>query len=47
MAVLSIDDVTGERSPGRLLRRINALLKSRIQRPFVGLERGIIASRKP
>ncbi|MFM0084822.1 MarR family transcriptional regulator [Paraburkholderia sediminicola] len=35
MAVLSIDDVAGERSPGRLLRRINALLKSRIQGRFV------------
>jgi DNA-binding MarR family transcriptional regulator len=35
MAVLSIDDVTGERSPGRLLRRINALFNSRIQGRFV------------
>jgi DNA-binding MarR family transcriptional regulator len=31
MAVLSIDDVTGERSPGKLLRQINTLLKTRIQ----------------
>jgi len=31
MAVLSIDDVTGEHSPGKLLRQINTLLKSRIQ----------------
>ena len=31
MAVLSIDDVTGEHSPGKLLRQINTLLKTRIQ----------------
>ncbi len=35
MAVLSIDDVTGERSPGRLFRRINTLLKSQIEERFV------------
>jgi DNA-binding MarR family transcriptional regulator len=35
MAVLCIDDVTGERSPGILLRRINTLLKSQIQEHFV------------
>jgi hypothetical protein len=38
MAVLSIDDVTGERSPGRLLRRANTLLKSRIQGRFVATD---------
>jgi DNA-binding MarR family transcriptional regulator len=35
MAVLCIDDVTGEHAPGSLLRQINTLLKSQIQGRFV------------
>jgi DNA-binding MarR family transcriptional regulator len=34
MATLSIDDAIGERSPGRLLRRLGRLLERRIQARF-------------
>ena len=34
MAILTTDDLTGERSPGRLLRRIHRLLVTRIDSLF-------------
>ncbi len=33
MAVLTIDEVTGRRPPGKLRRKINTLLKSRMPTP--------------
>jgi DNA-binding MarR family transcriptional regulator len=42
MAVLSIEECVGERSPGRLLRRINKLLMIRMQARFSDADLGFV-----
>jgi DNA-binding MarR family transcriptional regulator len=38
LAILSVEDCTGDRSPGRMLRRINKLLLTRIETRFTDPE---------
>jgi DNA-binding MarR family transcriptional regulator len=42
MAVLSVEDCVGDRSPGRMLRRINKLLMTRIEARFTDAELGFV-----
>jgi NodT family efflux transporter outer membrane factor (OMF) lipoprotein len=44
MAVLSIDEATGRRSPGRLRRKINTLLKSRMLTPAGACKHGAVST---